>query len=74
MITFEQTEKVETGLDVAIKTEDGRIIAWAYSIKMASEICYTLNNSWRKSDGSIRCQSCDPVQHNTHQSRSKANK
>jgi len=44
MVTFEQTEKVETGLDVAIKAEDGRIIAWAYDIQMASEICHNLNN------------------------------
>lgn len=69
-VTFEQTEKVETGLDVAIKAEDGRVIAWAYNIKMASEICYRLNNAWRKSDGSIRCATCEPIPHNTQDQES----
>ena len=61
MITFEQKEKVETGLDVAIKTHDGRIIAWTYSEEMAEDICDSMNNFWRKSNGDPRCAGCEPV-------------
>ena len=61
MITYEQTEKVETGLDVAIKSEDGRVIAWAYSEDMAKVICDGMNNFWRKSGGEPRCSGCEPL-------------
>ena len=44
MVTYEQAEKVETGLDVAIMSEDGRILAWAYSEDMAKSIVDALNN------------------------------
>ncbi len=50
MTTYEQTEEVETGLDVAIKAEDGRIIAWAYSERMAKVICDALNYSEREKE------------------------
>lgn len=43
MYTYEQTEKVETGLDVAIKDKDGVIIAWAYTKDCAMAICIALN-------------------------------
>jgi hypothetical protein len=65
MITYEQTEKVETGLDVAIKAEDGRVLAWAYSEDMAKVICDGLNYLWTKSDGTFRCSTCDTIQQNT---------
>ena len=44
MVTFEQTEKVSTGLDVAIKGDQGNVIAWTYSEDMARTIVDALNN------------------------------
>jgi hypothetical protein len=54
MVTIEQTEKTETGLDVAIKAEDGRILAWTYSIEIGNTIAEALNNVWKKADGSYQ--------------------
>ena len=61
MVTYEKTTKVESGLDIAIKGEHGGVIAWVYSEGMAKSICDSLNNFWRKSDGSARCSTCDPI-------------
>ena len=72
MTTYEQTEKVETGLDVAIRAEDGRVIAWAYSEEMAKAICDGLNNFWRKSDGEPRCAGCEPLEANDEADSSAA--
>jgi len=72
MTTYEQTEKVETGLDVAIKAEDGRVLAWTYSEEMAEVICDSLNNFWRKSGGEPRCAGCEPIEANSKRCHGKA--
>lgn len=58
MVTVEQTEKVETGLDVAIKSEDGRVLAWCYSEDMAKIIVDGMNNYWRNGFGHSECSGC----------------
>lgn len=58
MVTYEQTEKVETGLDVAILSEDGRVLAWTYSESMAKSIVDALNNFWRNGFGDPECSGC----------------
>lgn len=59
MVTFEQTENTDTGLDVAIKSEDGRILAWTYSLDLGRQIAWAMNNVWSDSEGAARCSSCD---------------
>lgn len=61
MVTVEQTEKTETGLDVVVKSDNGKIIAWCYSLSSAQMIANALNNVWQDVDGSFRCSGCLPA-------------
>lgn len=41
--TIEQTDRVSSGLDVAIHAPDGSIVAWVYNIDFAQKIIDALN-------------------------------
>lgn len=43
---IEQTEKTETGLDVLIKTNSGKWLAWAYDTDTAQRIARLLNKGF----------------------------
>jgi hypothetical protein len=59
-MTYEQIRSTLDGLNFAIKADDGRVIAWAYSEGMAKDVCFSMNNLWTASDGTPRCSTCDP--------------
>lgn len=59
MFTVEATTPTPNGLDYAIKAEDNRIIAWAYSMDIALTIADCLTHFNRKCDGSPACSGCD---------------
>lgn len=42
----EQTEKTETGLDVLIKTNSGKWLAWTYDTETAQRIAGLLNTGF----------------------------
>ena len=43
---IEQTEKTETGLDVLIKTNSGKWLAWTYDAETAQRIAILLNTGF----------------------------
>ena len=67
MIYIEQTEKTETGLDVAIKAEYGGVLAWAYTEETAQLIADALNvyDEWKAAKdtleeiGTMKIPYCD---------------
>lgn len=61
MVTVEQTEKTETGLDVVVKAEHGGILAWCYTVSSAQMIANALNNVWQDADGNYGCSGCEPL-------------
>lgn len=61
MVIVEQTEKVESGLDVVVRGEHGGIICWCYSMRSAEMIAKHLNNSWQDAYGNWGCSGCEPV-------------
>lgn len=61
MVTVMQTEKTETGLDVAIVADHGGIVAWTYDVTIANKIAWAMNNVWTDSEGNARCSGCDPL-------------
>ena len=62
MVTVEQTERVETGLDVVVRGEHGGIIAWCYSVEAAQMIANALNNVWQDAYGKYGCSGCEPIE------------
>lgn len=62
MVIAEQTEATETGLDVAIKVDDGtpegRVVAWTYNMEIGRKIADAMSNFNRDGNGDIACQKC----------------
>ena len=61
MVTVEQTEQTETGLDVRVVAPHGATLAWCYTTSAAQGIADALNNFWRHGDGEARCTGCHPI-------------
>ena len=61
MVTIEQTEHVESGLDVVVRGEHGGIICWCYDMASAEMIANAMNNVWKDADGNYGCSGCEPV-------------